>query len=112
VRKWNGIPNVDFDHITEQPSHTDIEALQAMTSSDNKKKAGTFTIWANCNPTEKANLDQMAIDFRIAMKKDIRDCKTWAGVQEKFKATHRDRITGEFAEPRDQWEFPPANSYD
>jgi hypothetical protein len=40
-------PDVDFDHITEQPSHTDIEALQAMTSSDDKKKAGTFTIWAN-----------------------------------------------------------------
>jgi hypothetical protein len=104
--------DVDFDHITEQPSRTDTEAVQAMTGSENKKKAGLFGVWATCNPTDKAELDQMAIDFRIAMKEDIASFKTWAGVKEKFKERHRTRITYEFALPRDQWEFPPTNYHD
>ena len=83
-----------------------------MTSSENKQKASNFTIWALCNPSAKANLDKMAIAYRIAMRKDILDFKTWSGVKEEFKATHRHRITAEFAVPRDQWEFPPANHHD
>jgi hypothetical protein len=68
--------DVDFDHITEQQSRTDTEALQAMTGSENKKKAGLFGVWVTCNPIEKAALDQMAIDFRKAMKAEIANFET------------------------------------
>ena len=33
--------DVDFDHITEQPSRCDHEAVQAMPPVDNKKKSDT-----------------------------------------------------------------------
>ena len=69
-------------------------------------------IWSKHNPTEKAMLDQMGIDFRAAMTNDIREFKTWARVEEKFKSTHRDGITGEFSVPRDQWEIPPSTNND
>jgi hypothetical protein len=104
--------DVDFDHITEQQNRTDTEALQAMTGSENKKKAGLFGVWVTCNPIEKAALDQMAIDFRKAMKAEIANFETWADVKEKFKGRHRNRITYEFALPRDQWEIPPTNNHD
>jgi len=106
--------DIHYDHISEQPGRMDDEAvrfflvwqaLQAMTGSDNKKKASVFVVWAKHNPTEKTKLDQMAKDFRVAMRKDIHEFKAWAGVDEKFKATHRDRITPEFATPRDSCEI-------
>ena len=100
--------DVDFDHITEQTSRCDIEATMAMPHSDNQKKAALFTVWEKHNPAAKARLDQMALDFRAAMRKAIREKKTWAGVEEQFKATHRDRITGEFSVPRHEWQIPCA----
>jgi hypothetical protein len=54
----------------------------------------------------------MAIDFRKAMKAEIANFETWADVKEKFKGRHRNRITYEFALPRDQWEIPPTNNHD
>ena len=45
------------------------------------------------------------------MKDDIRNFKTWAGVNEDFKATHRDKNTGELR-PRVEWEITPTQQQD
>jgi hypothetical protein len=97
------VSDIDYDHITEQPSRTDSEVFQTLTYILNQKKASELMIWDRHNSTEKTNLHQMGIDFRVPMTKGIREFKTWTGGQEKFKVTYRDRITGEFVVPL----FPP-----
>jgi hypothetical protein len=77
--------DVDFDHITEQPSRCDHEAVQAMPPADNKKKAATQLMWNKHNPVGKSILDQMAIDFRADMRKHVREFLTWGGRSRKVQ---------------------------
>ena len=60
-----------------------------MLHGHNQKKAGKFATYCVYHPKFKAEHDQMAVNFRTQIRDDIKNHKTWAGVDDKFKAKHR-----------------------
>ena len=101
---------VDMEHITEQPSRTDAVFLVSMIHSDNQEKTGAFNTLSVYNPVFKTQHDQRAQDFRTQMRDDIKNHKTWTGVDDQYKSTHR--LPDGSLTHRDSWELVPSGIQD
>jgi hypothetical protein len=89
---------------------TVAECLVVMLHFDNQEKSGYFKTFCVYNPVFKTEHDQRAEDFQTQMRDDIKNHKTWTGVDDKYKSKHR--LHDGSLVHRDVWELSPSSIED